>query len=198
MLRLNKGFTLIELMVVITIIAILATWGITIYTAQIQKARDTNRIGWINTLKSWIEQYYWDKYVYPSPNSTFWTWISVYVPTFPVDPKSKQSTTNSFFEYSYSSWDDENWLDFQTYEISNTFESQANIDNKANNTSDWWNNAYRYEVWINVDWLNSWSWAPTWTTTLAATASSWVYTIASFCDASTAGGSWTGCIVIAK
>ena len=40
----KKAFTLIELLVVITIIGILATGGTAVYTSQIKKARDSNRI----------------------------------------------------------------------------------------------------------------------------------------------------------
>ncbi|MDR1945201.1 MAG: type II secretion system GspH family protein, partial [Candidatus Peribacteria bacterium] len=40
----NKlAFTLIELLVVITIIGILAVGSVTVYTSQIQKARDSSR-----------------------------------------------------------------------------------------------------------------------------------------------------------
>ena len=40
----QSGFTLIELMVVMAIIAILATAGLSAYTGYIKKARDTKRI----------------------------------------------------------------------------------------------------------------------------------------------------------
>jgi len=42
--RKQSGFTLIELMVVMAIIAILATAGLSAYTGYIKKARDTTRI----------------------------------------------------------------------------------------------------------------------------------------------------------
>lgn len=47
----QKGFTLIELLVVITIIGILATGAVTVYTSQIQKARDTTRISDIKAIQ---------------------------------------------------------------------------------------------------------------------------------------------------
>jgi len=63
------GFTLIELLVVITIIGILATGATTIYTAQIQKARDTTRINDVKALQSAIEQVYQDTSEYPHSNT---------------------------------------------------------------------------------------------------------------------------------
>jgi prepilin-type N-terminal cleavage/methylation domain-containing protein len=45
------GFTLIELLVVITIIGILATGATSIYTSQIQKARDSTRITSISAIQ---------------------------------------------------------------------------------------------------------------------------------------------------
>jgi general secretion pathway protein G len=58
------GFTLIELLVVITIIGILATGAVTMYTSQIQKARDTTRINDQKALQSAIEQVYQDNTEY--------------------------------------------------------------------------------------------------------------------------------------
>jgi general secretion pathway protein G len=66
----KKGFTLIELLVVITIIGILATGGVAIYTSQIQKARDTTRIGDIKVIQSGVEQNYQDAGEYPLDAAT--------------------------------------------------------------------------------------------------------------------------------
>ena len=64
--HIKKGFTLIELLVVITIIGILATGATSVYTSQIQKARDTTRVSDVKALQSAIEQYYQDKSYYPA------------------------------------------------------------------------------------------------------------------------------------
>jgi prepilin-type N-terminal cleavage/methylation domain-containing protein len=61
----KKGFTLIELLVVITIIGILATGAVSVFTSQIQKARDTTRINDTKALQGGIEQFYQDTSVYP-------------------------------------------------------------------------------------------------------------------------------------
>jgi prepilin-type N-terminal cleavage/methylation domain-containing protein len=46
----QQGFTLIELMVVMAIIAILATAGLSAYTGYIKKARDAVRMADINAI----------------------------------------------------------------------------------------------------------------------------------------------------
>jgi len=48
----QSGFTLIELMVVMAIIAILATAGLAAYTGYIKKARDTTRIADLRALNT--------------------------------------------------------------------------------------------------------------------------------------------------
>lgn len=52
------GFTLVELLVVVTIIAILATIGLTIYTSAQKQARDAKRRGDIDALAKAMEQNY--------------------------------------------------------------------------------------------------------------------------------------------
>lgn len=70
-MKLNKkGFSLIELMVVIAIIWILATAGISMYGTYQAKARDTKRVSNLNSLTIWLQGYYTDKSEYPDPQTT--------------------------------------------------------------------------------------------------------------------------------
>jgi len=87
------GFTLIELLVVITIIGILATGAVTVYTTQIQKARDTTRIRDVDALKGAAEQVYQDDSEYPH-SDTFVSQTNVYIKRLPSDAKHGQ-TCNS-------------------------------------------------------------------------------------------------------
>jgi general secretion pathway protein G len=56
----KKGFTLIELLVVITIIGILATGGVSVFTTQLQGARDSTRISDMKLIETGIYQYFSD------------------------------------------------------------------------------------------------------------------------------------------
>lgn len=148
------GFTLIELLVVITIIGILATGAVSVYTSQIQKARDSTRLTDIGAVRAWIEQFYQDKAQYPDSSATTWTysfsWVIEYTPKLPKDPKSWTARTWAAFDYIYTVWQDENTVIWQDFEISTTFEQSWNIDNKA--ATDGWNDNVRYELWIDLTW----------------------------------------------
>ncbi len=138
-----KGFTLIELLVVITIIGILAVGGTTVYTSQIQKARDTTRITDIEAIKNGIEQVYQDKGSYPDVTSAgtadapgFKT-VNDYNPKFGKDPKSGQSCgagtsiAGTPCDYYYGVAQDTNNIKNQVYRVSTGFENKGNIDSKA-------------------------------------------------------------------
>jgi len=166
----KKGFTLIELLVVITIIWILATGATSVYTSQIQKARDTTRINDVKALQSWVEQFYQDVSEYPdwddfdkTATNNAWdpvAWVQIYVPKLPKDPKNNQNCNktnmvgwaDSICWYRYIVWDDENWITLWAYEISTAFENTWNITWKA--AKDWWNTwnwLNRYEIWLRID-----------------------------------------------
>ncbi len=144
----KKAFTLIELLVVITIIGILATGATTVYTSQIQKARDSTRLTDVNALKSWTEQYYQDAGEYPDKGGTF-SWVTTYVPKLPEDPKTEQGSANSVFDYLYNVSADSNTINNQEFEISTHFEQSGNLTWKA--AKDGWDDDNRLELWIGID-----------------------------------------------
>lgn len=61
----NKGFTLIELMVVIAVIAILATIALFGLRSAQGSARNTQRQQIMNSVRASLERYYGDKNTYP-------------------------------------------------------------------------------------------------------------------------------------
>ena len=145
------GFTLIELLVVITIIGILATWAVSVYTSQIQKARDSTRITSLTAIKSWVEQFYQDDGAYPEPSN--FSWVTLYTPKLPKDPKTSQASGKSSFEYAYAVSPDSNTITWQYYELSVAFENSWNLTKKA--AADGWANPNRYEIGIDLTWNNT-------------------------------------------
>jgi prepilin-type N-terminal cleavage/methylation domain-containing protein len=66
----GKGFTLVEMMVVIAILGILAAALFPAYTNYIQRGRDTSRLAGIDELSKMLTLYYSEKEAYPNPLST--------------------------------------------------------------------------------------------------------------------------------
>ncbi len=167
------GFTLIELLVVITIIGILATGATAIYTSQIQKSRDSNRVTDIKALQTSIEQIYADISEYPGTENngvqTTLSACSAWVPTYnlsclkvmdfiadlPEDKKLGQPWANSPLVYMYNVADSDSWVNNQLYELSVGFEAKGSLAAKASNTVDngWDNN--RMEVGHPAAWIST-------------------------------------------
>lgn len=199
--NIKRGFTLIELLVVITIIGILATGATTVYTSQIQKARDTTRINDLKALQSGIEQIYQDNSEYPHVNflllwdpATSTTWLKDYMESIPSDSKFAQpcnawgvvAWTDCW--YTYVTAADANGILYWVYEIATAFEAVWNVDKKAK--VDWWQDNTRYEAWLSISSLDT-SLAKDAVTWNPATTSNWACLPAGWIP-----GSWTAKIVI--
>jgi prepilin-type N-terminal cleavage/methylation domain-containing protein len=88
----SKGFTIVELLIVIVVIAILATLVIVTFTGIQQKARDSQRQTDVNALDSHLEAFYADKGYYPTLNDLQTaSWVSANLkgldPQALLDPK---------------------------------------------------------------------------------------------------------------
>ena len=99
-LRSTRGFTLIELLVVIVIIGILATGAISVFQGAQAKARDSQRISDLETLKTALEQYFNDNDKYPADGAlaNFQTLLKPYVNKWPKDPVN---TSGTGYQYVY-------------------------------------------------------------------------------------------------
>lgn len=91
----KKGFTLIEILVAATIIAILVTVGVVSYSTTTRNARDGKRKSDLEQIRQAMEMYRTDNGKYPSNCSTYTdvsscltALVSTYIPSLPVDPKA--------------------------------------------------------------------------------------------------------------
>ena len=106
----KKGFTLVELLVVITIIAILSVAAYVAVGGQTMKAKNSRRIQDISTIQSALEIYYVEKGSYPdavsvpSVHANFKTYDTSqlgakYISKQPLDP---WSTDTASIPYAYN------------------------------------------------------------------------------------------------
>ncbi|HYT76712.1 MAG TPA: prepilin-type N-terminal cleavage/methylation domain-containing protein [Vicinamibacterales bacterium] len=87
----NSGFTLVELLIVISLISILATMGLVQYKNSVISARESVLHTDLFRMRDAIDQYYADKGKYPS---TLDALVSEgYMRKLPEDPMTKSSDT---------------------------------------------------------------------------------------------------------
>jgi len=84
----NSGFTLLELLVVISIIGILIALGTVSYSVAQRKSRDAKRKGDVKSLQNGFEQYYSQNGRYPQNTDELST---VFSGSLPLDPRTGNS-----------------------------------------------------------------------------------------------------------
>ena len=111
----KKGFTLVELLVVISILAILAVIGSVVYQGIMQRTRDSRRIADAKTLTTSLELYKNTNGHYPifpsdwikiEENASFASEMQNYLQTIPSDPSYRAGATgDDLYSYMYKSTD---------------------------------------------------------------------------------------------
>jgi general secretion pathway protein G len=89
--RTRSGFTLIELMVVMSLIVILASIGLTVYTNSVIRAKESVLKEDLFRMRDAIDQYYADKGKYPSTLDALVS--DKYLRSIPVDPFTNSADT---------------------------------------------------------------------------------------------------------
>ncbi|MEX0829069.1 MAG: prepilin-type N-terminal cleavage/methylation domain-containing protein [Nitrospirales bacterium] len=87
----KKGYTLLELMIVVAIVGILVTLAIPNFQQSAIKARETALKQNLFTMRSVLDQYYADRGDYPDSLESLVE--AKYLRSIPVDPFTKSSTT---------------------------------------------------------------------------------------------------------
>ena len=89
--RRENGFTLIELIVVMSLIILLATIGLTAYQSSVKRGREAVLREDLFRMRDSIEQYYVDKGKYPADLNELVS--ASYLRRIPVDPMTQSSET---------------------------------------------------------------------------------------------------------
>lgn len=100
-----KGFTLVELMIVIAIIGILAAALFPSLTSYLARGRDTSRASGLKEISTAVAAYMVDQSIAPAlvgtrcaPKAAL---SATYLPKFPVDPVSTHDNCGTAGEYGY-------------------------------------------------------------------------------------------------
>ena len=91
MKRLDRGFTMVELLVVVSIIVILATMGMTQYRTSVIYSRESVLKEDLFRMRDAIDQYYADKGQYPSTLDALVS--DGYVRKIPEDPFTRNNSS---------------------------------------------------------------------------------------------------------
>ncbi len=105
--RRMKGLTLVELIIVVSIIVLLLLIAITYFRSQLFKGLDTKRKADVNRIKVAIEEYEKDHDCYPPPQIVVCdpgTGLSPYLDKIPCDPGTKSSYFYDYESAACPSW----------------------------------------------------------------------------------------------
>lgn len=135
---LSKGFTLLELLVVIGIIGLLASILVVNLTSARRRARDTKRVADVRNLQTAAEDYYGKNGKYPTAISDLVS--GAQIPIWPKDPlNSVDCTANGDGCYWYSYYTPAGALGPQSYHFGASLEDTGsqllNQDRDCNSTT---------------------------------------------------------------
>jgi general secretion pathway protein G len=126
----DSGFTLIELMIVMTIIGILASFAIPSYVASIKRAREAVLREDLHTMRIAIDSFTYDKQKAPQSGDDLVQ--SGYLKVMPQDPFTHRSDT---------------WIFDQGSTLTTVDETQSGIDDVHSGSQDVSTEGTSYNTW---------------------------------------------------
>jgi general secretion pathway protein G len=118
----KAGFTLIEIIIAMTLIAIFVTIPVFAYSSFTRSSRDTQRKNDINKIQGALEQYRANNGKYPPKETWLEDLVSGgYLPEIPTDPRDGQTVgddSNLLYGYAYEVSDDG-----QTFQLTSLLEN---------------------------------------------------------------------------
>ena len=124
------GFTLVELMIVMAIIAILATIAIPIYVRTLQRAKEATLKEDLHTMRTAIDSYTVDKE--KAPDSLDDLVQAGYLKSIPVDPITSSSET---------------WITSQSDTMTDVNETQGGMDDVHSGSQGLASDGTTYNTW---------------------------------------------------
>lgn len=100
-----RGFTLVELLVVIAVLAVIVTWATVSFTSSRSKARDTQRVHDIKEIQTALEMYYSRHQYYPTAITAGQALAAngvTYLDVVPANPSPRTDGDCPDSEYKYS------------------------------------------------------------------------------------------------
>ncbi|MBL7036740.1 prepilin-type N-terminal cleavage/methylation domain-containing protein [Candidatus Microgenomates bacterium] len=145
--KISSGFTLVELLVVVSLIGILTTLVVANLNSARERARDASRKSDLRNIQTGLRLYYNDIGQFPLSSSgdvvacdgtCTWgeAWINdsiTYMNTLPSDPLSDQS-----YVYTY--------VDDDSYTLKSCLENASDDKGEVEVDSDWCVSEWKYEV----------------------------------------------------
>lgn len=149
------GFTLIELMVVVSIIGLLASILLSAFTYARASARDATRVAFVSEMKKALELYYSDHGYYPKISYVTadgtcdygWCTLQTELKNYFIFSKSPTYSNNTYYvpsgaasaDYFYDSNPGDN---YQTYGFMTTLETRGFIGSLAQTDGGYYNTLY--------------------------------------------------------
>ena len=156
--KINKWFTLVELIVVITILAILWTIAFISFSWYSSSARDGNRVSDLNNISKWLDTYSIKAWRFPNPSwlaldvtyswamifSVWKLWESVIQEIWNINKKPIDPVSSEEYQYSISKNQYKNSYELSantewTIAFNNEFYAKANAAASANISYIKWN-----------------------------------------------------------
>ena len=101
-MKINRGFTLIELMIVVAVIGILASIGYPSYVEYVAKSRRATMTGVLSQGQQWMERFYTENFSYLKVRGSSATSLQIFPAQLRASPPPSEGSANYNLELAVS------------------------------------------------------------------------------------------------